>query len=43
MVICVPEGNHNTTVGGLPKDATQLPEFYDGPYEHLKSIGLEEI
>lgn len=43
MVICVPEGNHNTTVGGFPEDATRLPEFYDGTYEYLKSIGLEEI
>lgn len=43
MVICVPEGNHNTTVGGFPEDATRLPEFYDGTYEYFKSIGLEEI
>lgn len=43
MVICVPEGNHNTTIGGFPEDATRLPEFYDGTYEYLKSIGLEEI
>ena len=43
MVICVPEGNPNTTVGGFPEDATRLPEFYNGTYEYLKSIGLEEI
>lgn len=35
MIICVPEGN--------PQDHTRQPEFYDGTYEYLKSIGLEEI
>ena len=35
MIICVPEGN--------PKDHTRLPEFYDGTYQYLKSIGLDEI
>ncbi|MBQ8704259.1 MAG: DUF2075 domain-containing protein [Bacteroidales bacterium] len=35
MIICVPEGNAN--------DHTRLPEFYDGTYEYLKSIGIEEI
>ena len=43
MVICVPEGNPNKTVGGFPEDATRLPEFYNGTYEYFKSIGLEEI
>ncbi|OUN76212.1 hypothetical protein B5G09_11170 [Alistipes sp. An54] len=43
MVICVPEGNPNKTVDGFPEDATRLPEFYDGTYKYLKSIGLEEI
>ena len=43
MVICVPEGNPNKTVGGYPEDATRLPEFYDGTYEYLRSMGLEEI
>lgn len=43
MVICVPEGNHNKTIGGFPEDATRLPEFYDGTYEYFKSIGLEEM
>lgn len=43
MVICVPEGNSNKTVDGFPEDATRLPKFYDGTYEYLKSIGLEEI
>jgi DUF2075 family protein len=35
MVICVPEGNS--------ADKTRLPEFYDGTYEYLKSIGFNEI
>ena len=35
MIICVPEGK--------VEDHTRLPEFYDGTYEYLKSIGLEEI
>ena len=43
MVICVPEGNSNKTVGGFPEDATRLPEFYNGTYKYLKSIGIEEI
>lgn len=43
MVICVPEGNSNKTVDGFPEDATRLPEFYNGTYKYLKSIGLKEI
>lgn len=35
MIICVPEGN--------PSDHTRLPEFYDGTYEYLKSIGIKEV
>ncbi len=35
MIICVPEGN--------PNDETRKPEFYDGTYNYLKSIGLKEI
>ena len=35
MIICVPEGKC--------EDNTRLPEFYDGTYEYLKSLGLEEI
>lgn len=35
MIICVPEGKL--------EDHTRQPEFYDGTYEYLKSIGLEEI
>lgn len=43
LVICVPEGNGKLTTGGFPEDPTRLPEFYNGVYEYLKSIGLEEI
>lgn len=43
IVICVPYGNSNTTPGGFPEDPTRLPEYYDGTYEYLKSLGLEEI
>jgi hypothetical protein len=35
MIICVPEGN--------PNDHTRLPEFYDGTYNYLKTIGIEEL
>lgn len=35
MVLCIPEGN--------PDYATRLPEFYDGTYQYLKQIGIEEI
>lgn len=34
MIICVPEGN--------PADPTRLPEFYDGTFEYLKTLGIEE-
>lgn len=43
LVICVPEGNSNKTPEGFPEDPTRLPEFYDGTYEYLKSLGLDEI
>lgn len=43
MVICVPKGNSNRTPSGFPEDNTRLPEFYDGTYEYLKSVGLMEI
>lgn len=43
MVICVPSGNANKTVTGFWEDSTRLPEFYDGTYQYLKSLGLNEI
>lgn len=35
MVICVPEGNS--------ADDTRKPEFYDGTYIYLKSLGIREL
>ncbi len=43
MVICIPEGNPNKTLSGFWEDSTRLPEFYNGTYEYLKEIGIEEI
>lgn len=43
MVICVPKGNANKTVSGFYEDSTRLPEYYDGTYQYLKSLGIEEI
>ena len=43
MVICVPEGNANKDENGFWEDSTRLPEFYDGTYEYLKSLGIEEL
>ena len=43
MIICVPEGNPNKTSTGFWEDSTRLPEFYDGTYHYLKSLGIEEI
>lgn len=43
MVICVPEGNPNKNVSGFWEDSTRLPEYYDGTYQYLKSLGVEEI
>lgn len=43
MVICVPYGNSNKTVSGFWEDSTRLPEYYNGTYEYLKSLGTEEI
>jgi hypothetical protein len=43
MVICVPEGNPNKTPNGFWEDSTRLPEFYEGTYQYLKSLGIEEI
>lgn len=43
MVICVPEGNNHKTESGFWEDSTRLPEYYDGTYKYLKSLGLETI
>ncbi len=43
IIICVPHGNSNLTQEGFPEDPTRLPEFYDGTYEYLRSLGIEEI
>lgn len=43
MIICVPSGNDHKTSSGFWEDSTRLPEFYNGTYEYLKSIGLKEI
>ena len=43
VVICVPTGNGKLGSDGFPEDPTRLPEFYDGTYKYLKSLGLEEI
>jgi len=43
MVICVPAGNANRTLSGFWEDSTRLPEYYDGTYQYLKSLGIEEI
>ena len=43
MVICVPAGNPNKNPSGFWEDSTRLPKFYDGTYQYLKSLGIEEI
>ncbi|MCR5719654.1 MAG: DUF2075 domain-containing protein, partial [Lachnospiraceae bacterium] len=43
MVICVPKGNGNKSLTGFWEDSTRLPEYYDGTYQYLKRIGIEEI
>ena len=43
MIICVPEGNDHITASGYPEDRTRLPEYYDGTFKYLKSLGIEEI
>ena len=42
IVICVPRGNDRLTPEGFPEDPTRLPQFYDGTYYYLKSLGLQE-
>ena len=43
MIICVPYGNGNKNTSGFWEDETRLPEYYDGTYQYLKSLGIEEI
>ncbi len=43
MVICVPEGNARYNAEGYAEDPTRLPEFYNGVYEYLKSLGMIEL
>lgn len=43
MVICVPEGNAHKNPNGFWEDSTRLPEYYDGTYQYLKNLGIEEI
>lgn len=43
MIICVPTGNPNKNANGFWEDSTRLPEYYDGTYQYLKSLGMEEI
>ncbi len=43
MVICVPSGNSNKNPSGFWEDSTRLPKFYDGTYQYLKNLGIEEI
>ena len=43
MVICVPTGNPNKDANGYPEDSTRLPEYYNGTFEYLKSLGIDII
>jgi DUF2075 family protein len=43
IVICVPNGNDRVTPDGFPEDPTRLPEFYNGTYEYLASLGIKSI
>ena len=43
LVICVPEGNSKKTPEGFPEDPTRLPEYYDGTYKYLESLGLDKL
>ena len=43
MIICVPYGNSNKTSTGYWEDSTRIPDYYNGTYEYLKSLGIEEI
>lgn len=43
IIICVPEGNDDTTPEGFPVDATRRSAFYNSTYRYFKQIGIEEI
>jgi len=43
IVICVPEGNPRFNPEGYPEDSTRLPEFYNGTYEYLESLGIAKL
>ena len=43
MVICVPHGNPNKDDYGIWEDSTRIPEYYEGTYQYLKSLGIKEI
>ncbi len=43
MIICVPEGNAHKSPNGFWEDSTRIPEYYDGTYTYLKSLGFTEI
>lgn len=38
MIIVVPNGDD-----GIPPDETRKPEWYDGIYDYLKSVGIREL
>ena len=35
--------NPNKNPSGFWEDSTRLPKFYDGTYQYLKNLGIEEI
>lgn len=43
MIICVPEGNKHKTLNGFWEDKTRKPEYYDGTYNYLKSLGINDL
>ena len=43
VVICVPSGNSNLTPEGYQEDSTRDPKYFDGTYNYLKSMGIEDL
>lgn len=43
MSICVPKGNANENPSGFWEDSTRLLEYYNGTYQYLNSLGIEDI